>query len=353
MTEAKRIEIPTFSRDAVLFNWIYHYIQEKGLTFPREIVASYYISLKTKPFVILTGVSGTGKTQLTKLFADALTGENTGHYILVPVAPDWTDNSALTGYYNVVQERRVDTEFSQYYTLAKDLSQEPFFVCLDEMNLAKVEHYFSQFLSHMEIGKVPPNLFITGTVNMDESTYQFSKKVLDRANTLEFNEVYIKQRPSVTQISREFNYQERKIFYDTFLGCQDKEWDEEVINVLETINSILVRRNMQFAYRVRDEVLKFIANSRGLLDKTVAIDLQILQKVMPRVGGTKEQVEQLLVQLLCFFLGADKEALPSEIEDLYLIDAGQYPACLYPRSAKKTARMLGRVREDGFVNFYE
>ena len=221
------------------------------------------------------------------------------------------------------------------------------------MNLARVEHYFSQFLSHMEIGKVPPNLFITGTVNMDESTYQFSKKVLDRANTLEFNEVYLKQRPSVTQISGEFTQQERQIFYNTFLGCQDKEWDEDVINVLETINSILVRRNMQFAYRVRDEVLKFIANSRGLLDKTVAIDLQILQKVMPRVGGTKEQVEQLLVQLLCFFLGVDKEALPSEIEDLYLIDPGQYSACLYPKSAKKTARMLGRVREDGFVNFYE
>ena len=126
MTEAIRTEVPTLSRDAVLFNWIYHYIQEKGFTFPREIVASYYISLKTKPFVILTGVSGTGKTQLTKLFADALTDENTGHYVLVPVAPDWTDNSALTGYYNVVQERRVDTEFSQYYSLAKELSKEPF-----------------------------------------------------------------------------------------------------------------------------------------------------------------------------------------------------------------------------------
>lgn len=353
MTEASRTEVSVFSRDGALLSWIYHYIQEKGFTFPRDIVASYYISLKTKPFVILTGVSGTGKTQLTKLFADAITDENSGHYLLVSVAPNWTDDSALSGYYNVIQEKQVHTDFSQFYSLAMDLRLEPIFVCLDEMNLAKVEHYFSQYLSHMEVGKMPPNLFITGTVNVDESTYQFSKKVLDRANTLEFNDIFLKQRPTVTKISREFNYQERLIFYSTFLSCKEMEWDEDVIQVLDTINSILVRRNMQFAYRVRNEVLKFIANSRGLLDKSAAIDLQLLQKVLPRIGGTKEQVEQILLQLLSFFLGVNKEDLPVEIEDLYTINTDEYPDCHYPRSAKKTARMLGRVREDGFVNFYE
>ena len=339
--------------DADLLNWICQYVQQRGFTFTREVVADYYVSLKTKPFVILTGVSATGKTGLTQLVASALSGPDAGHYLLVPVSPDWTDDTYLLGYYNVIQERQIETAFSKFYRWSSDVRSEPFFVCLDEMNLAKVEHYFSHFLSKMETGELPPNLFITGTVNVDESTYLFSKKVLDRANTIEFTEVYLFDKPGGGSIQDNFTWAERQVIFDVFLKSRGPEWDEDVLFTLEGVNSILVQRNLQFAYRVRDEVLKYMANSEGLLEKYVALNMQILQKVLPRLSGTREQLEKVLSDLLSYFLLGNYEELPAPISNLYLLDTAAYEECLFHRSAKKVARMLARVREDGFVSFYE
>ena len=223
--------------DADLLNWICQYVQQRGFTFTREVVADYYVSLKTKPFVILTGVSATGKTGLTQLVASALSGPDAGHYLLVPVSPDWTDDTYLLGYYNVIQERQIETAFSKFYRWSSDVRSEPFFVCLDEMNLAKVEHYFSHFLSKMETGELPPNLFITGTVNVDESTYLFSKKVLDRANTIEFNEVYLFDKPGGGSIQDNFTWAERQVIFDVFLKSRGPEWDEDVLFTLEVHTS--------------------------------------------------------------------------------------------------------------------
>ena len=324
-----------------------------GFAYPREIVADYYISLKAKSFVILTGVSGTGKTRLTQLVASALTGRESGHYLLVPVAPDWTDDSCLLGYYNVIQEKQIETAFSKFYHWGGDVKEEPFFVCLDEMNLAKVEHYFSYFLSSMETGSYPPNFFITGTVNIDESTYQFSRKVLDRANTIEFNDVSLLDRPVDVGMQEDFTWADRQVMFDLVLRRHEMVWDEDVLFTLDGVNHILVKRNLQFAYRVRDEILRFMANSEGLLEKYTALDLQILQKVLPRLSGTREQLEKVLLDLLSYILLGNTDPLQTPVKDLYLLDTDEYPDCLFPRSAKKTARMLARVREDGFVTFYE
>ena len=339
--------------DADLLDWVCHYIESQGFTFPREIVADYYLALKAKPFVILAGISGTGKTQLTRLFAEALTGASSGRYLLVPVGPDWTDDSYLIGYYNVIQEKQIETDFSKIYSWAADVRNEPFFVCLDEMSLARVEHYFSSVLSKMEMGALPPNLFITGTVNMDETAYQFSKKVLDRTNTIEFNDVDLLERPRGGVLYDDFTYDQRHNMFEVFLKSDGAEWDGDVLFTLEGINAILAKRNLQFAYRVRDEVLKFMANSRGLLPKYTALDFQILQKVLPRLSGSRQQLERLLLDLLSYLLLGNEDPLPAPIEDLYLLDPTEYPECLFPMSAKKTARMLSKVREDGFVFYYE
>ncbi len=350
---AQNVTTPRITDEANLLDWVCRYIEGQGFTYPREVVADYYISLKTKPFVILTGVSGTGKTRLTQLLADALTSAGSGHYLLVPVAPDWTDNSYLMGYYNVIQERQIDTAFSRFYNMAGDVRKEPFFVCLDEMNLAKVEHYFSHFLSNMETGDFPANLFITGTVNIDESTYQFSRKVLDRANTIEFNDVNLLDRPRGGDVYDSFTVGERQAMFDLFLVSREMEWDEDVLFTLDGINAILKKRNLQFAYRVRNEVLKFVGNAEGLLEKYTALDLQILQKVLPKLSGTREQLERVLVEMLSYLLLGNNDPLPAPVKDLYLLDPAEYEECLFPRSAKKIARMLARVREDGFVTFYE
>ena len=234
----------SIASEADLLDWICSYIAGQGFTFPPEVVVDYYISLKAKPFVILTGISGTGKTRLTQLFAEALTGHDSGHSLLVAVAPDWTDDSYLLGYYNVIQEKQIETAFSRFYAWSSDVKGEPFFVCLDEMNLAKVEHYFSHFLSSMETGSFPTNFFMTGTVNIDESTYQFSKKVLDRANTIEFNDVYLQDRPRTGTLHDDFTWDERQVIFDIFLRVKEMEWDEDVLFTLDGINSILKQRNL-------------------------------------------------------------------------------------------------------------
>jgi len=205
-------------------NNLYDNIANNGYVFSHEIMSRFYFSLKTKPLVILSGISGTGKTKIAQLFAQYICQEDDTEHArkrlaFVSVRPDWMDNKGLLGYYNMLDEKYHATPVLELLLDAADDPDRPYFVILDEMNLAKVEHYFSDFLSVMESrthdnlagetirlhplemaethdGRivpgdipVPANVFFAGTVNVDESTYMFSPKVLDRANVIEFNEV--------------------------------------------------------------------------------------------------------------------------------------------------------------------
>ena len=208
---------------------LYDYFHTKGYFFSKEILSRYFLSLKTKPFVILTGISGTGKTKIAQVFAQYMCQdketqeERQSRYAFIPVRPDWMDNKGLLGYYNLLDEKYYSTPVLRILLEAKDHPEKPYFIILDEMNLAKVEQYFSDFLSIMESRTtgdprgekldlhsineaktpdgdtipenihIPANVFFTGTVNVDESTYMFSPKVLDRANVVEFNQVDLKK----------------------------------------------------------------------------------------------------------------------------------------------------------------
>lgn len=178
------------------------------------------VSLKSKPFVILAGTSGTGKTRLVRLFAEAIgaTSAN-GRYCQVAVRPDWSDSTDLFGHVDL-NGNFVPGAILPFLKAAKGDKKHPYILCLDEMNLARVEYYMSDFLSIIEsrglkdgeivsdlimtndkygndkeavatYGEIgfPQNLYIVGTVNMNETTFPFSRKVLDRANTIEFNYV--------------------------------------------------------------------------------------------------------------------------------------------------------------------
>lgn len=348
-------------------------IARQGFTFPPLTVRNYYIALKAKPFVILTGLSGTGKTRLTRLFAETLTaGGVSDQYLILPVRPDWTDSAPLLGYHNLLADRYVSTPFLGLLSLASQPENRElaFFVCLDEMNLARVEHYFADVLSAMETpeGRIPlhegrtavlpPNVFLTGSVNMDEATYPFSRKVLDRANTIEFTQVDFsggtgekittsaQLLPEITPPERQRLFlagrvttlshaQERLHFLDT-------AFPEQVRETLSGLNALLEGRGMHFGYRVRDEITRYTAASFtsdgvGLLDATdraanlqIALDLQITQKVLPRLSGTQETLERLL---------KDTEAWTAERG--------------FKRSRDKLARMRGRASEEGTVSFYE
>ena len=181
------------------------------------------MTVSTKPFVILSGISGTGKSKIVELFAEAV-GANYDNerFKLIPVRPDWSDATDLLGYRNIENKFVSGIIIDAAYEAMQHLDK-PYFLCLDEMNLARVEYYFSDILSSMETRKInddemitqkllsraqfgkderaydkygdvyiPQNLYIIGTVNMDETTFPLSKKVLDRANTIEFNKVDLK-----------------------------------------------------------------------------------------------------------------------------------------------------------------
>ena len=178
-----------------------------GLVYTDKLITRFVSSLLTKPFVILTGLSGSGKTKLAQAYVQWICQEES-QYRIIPVGADWTNREPLLGYPNALKPEeyvKPDSGVIDLIIQANSNPELPHFLILDEMNLSHVERYFADFLSVMESNeeiplyaegtvdngvpsklKVPANLFIIGTVNIDETTNMFSPKVLDRANTIEF-----------------------------------------------------------------------------------------------------------------------------------------------------------------------
>lgn len=358
-----------------LVNHIDSYIKSKGFYYTKVEIINLFLSLKTKPFVILSGISGTGKTKIVQWLAESVgANEDNGQFTLIPIRPDWNDGSDLLGYVDIKGDFK-EGPLTKVVKRAEQNPKLPYFVLLDEMNLARVEHYFSDILSVMESRKwengqivssnllteetagvnlkLPTNLYIIGTVNMDETTHPFSKKVLDRANTIEFNRVALDNLAFLEElkpvdpipISHEklsSNYLHLKDVYG-----QHKELVEAATNELVKMNEALQLINAHVGYRVRDEICFYLANNEegGLLDYKSAIDHCILQKVLPRVAGSDSRVDELLRALYRIF--TNKEAL-DDIEN----NQADLETAKYPRSAEKVLEMLRRLRDDGFTSFW-
>jgi len=248
----------------------------------------------TKRFAILSGLSGTGKTQLLQQYAHTLCElmelDPERHIAAVAVRPDWRDPTGLLGYLNALHaEPSFHAEPALRLVLAAVKSPHlPYFLLLDEMNLARVERYFAPFLSSMENGaplqlhaqddvvdgvpgavRWPDNLRIGGSVNMDETTHPFSDKVLDRAFTLEFWDVdlpsYFARRPNRTQ-------------------------DDAVVEaLLLKVQRELTPIRRHFGYRTAGEVLAWVAHARATPSSGVTLnellDQALFSKVLPRLRG--------------------------------------------------------------------
>lgn len=352
-----------------LIEHIHSYITSQGFNYSLTNIKNLYLSLRSKPFVIISGISGTGKTKIVQLFAESVGAtEENGRFNLIPVRPDWSDGSELLGYTDIKGEFQKGplTEMVEH-AMDPEHQHLPHFVLLDEMNLARVEYYFSDVLSVMEsrrrngvniissylldekaIGvplRLPENLFIIGTVNMDETTHPFSKKVLDRANTIEFNEIYLEnfdyleeqEEVEAQQFLNEqlaANYISLKDVYATHSALISK-----VSSRLVAINKILEPLNAHVGYRVRDEICFYMIHNAeaGLLDENEAFDFCIMQKILPRITGGDGRVDTLLTDLLEWLTGQSYDSAIS----------GNYP-----RSTKKVAEMLGRYHADGFTSFW-
>ena len=353
-----------------LIKEIYSYIKGKGFTYSVSDIKNLYLSLRSKPFVIIAGISGTGKTKIAQLFAESIGAtEANGQFKLIPVRPDWSDGSELLGYIDLKNEFQKGplTEMIEH---ALDNPKLPHYVLLDEMNLARVEYYFSDVLSVMEsrrrdgeiitssnlldekfLGralKLPENLYIIGTVNMDETTHPFSKKVLDRANTIEFNEIHLNNFDHLgTQEQSDPLLISNNNVAANFISLKDiyvdhRELIEKVSIKLEEINKILEPINAHVGYRVRDEICFYMVHNanENLLDENEAFDYCLMQKILPRITGSDGRIDILLSNLFESLTG-----MPYEAETI------DYPG-IYPRSSKKVAEMIRRYHMDGFTSFW-
>lgn len=292
----------------------------------------FITSLLAKPFVILTGNSGTGKTRIAKIFAEymeVIFEEGEKNWLSVPVGADWTDNTKIMGFFNpIANEGKGEYEETDIIKLIKRANENPdipFFLILDEMNLSHVERYFSDFLSHMETPDIPfdiegnvieypKNLFITGTVNIDETTYMFSPKVLDRANVVEFKpdmdkvlalfeepEKIKKINPAGESLARGFlrlaeDIQAGKDNLSEDITSKAKEFFQAAYEATE-------KRGFEFAYRTVREIRQYMAAAYELSNKEEdfviekALDEQLLQKVLPKIHGNRKEIGGLLEEI--------------------------------------------------------
>ncbi len=319
----------------------------------------YLTALRTKPFMLLAGISGTGKSRIVREMAKACWASHEEDYgkncprnfCMVQVKPNWHDSSDLIGYVSRINgEKYVVGPFLRFIAKAMQDPKRPYFLCLDEMNLAPVEQYFAEYLSVIESRKlqdghietdpivpfenteaygslidqlfdsdeerkaykteeggkrltIPENLFVVGTVNMDETTFSFSRKVLDRAMTIEMNEVNLHGGLEAGGAA-EFGYigedlmgeaaEGRDIYADNQALCED------VIEYLGKVNEILEGTPFKIAYRTRNEFLLYAVNRLHFAPESEVwqtLDEMTSMKILSRIEGDNERCEHVLREL--------------------------------------------------------
>lgn len=364
-----------------MIDHIYDYISSKGFIFEKTDIANLYLSMKTKAFVLMAGISGTGKSKLVELFANAI-GANidNGRYRLISVRPDWNDGTDLFGYIDINGNfiPGMLTEITYEANKDKNLNK-PYIVCLDEMNLARVEYYLSDYLSIIETrhrkadqirtNRIFPegyfkdenkyrdiyfsdNIIIIGTVNMDDTTFAFSEKVLDRANTIEFSRVDLNSLDFLNFELKEIQL-DNENFKTSYLTIKDainenRHFVERVNRNIIDIHEILKEYDLHFGYRLRDEIVFYMLenNKAQLLDYSVALDFQIMQKILPRISGSDYYIKETLINLFNYLNPQEEIRSSHNYLEEVSIDGSEFP-----RSSKKIIKML-RSYENGYVSFW-
>ena len=405
-TVPPQAELPFDTSGSDVLTAIHNYLRQQGLIFEKNFIEAFLLALKTKPFVILSGISGTGKSALPRALMK-MVGNSIG---VIAVAPDWTDNADMLGYFDV-QGTFVEGEFTSIVQKAAQNLESPYFVVLDEMNLARVEYYFAQTLSGLESRRVDkatnhvvyddylfnsavrerleekeqseladlkltPNVYIIGTVNVDETTHPFSKKVLDRANVLESGDVDLMQGiedetesdKGVTAVPTLNAFFAGKV---TNLNELKSEWEsasylshlqitetlKEWVALLTEFAQLLKPHKMNFGFRVRDEVCIYLYHA-ACLDPDAThnegwwyrhFDRQLVQKVLTRISGEQGQIERDIVKLFELCIEPDFNA-SEELASKWVFEETKQeeesvtePVPRFPAAARKLQRMLLEV----------
>ena len=378
---------------------------------------SYLTAIRTKPFLLLAGISGTGKSRIVRELAfkscpkylQDKNGTTPGNYCMIEVKPNWHDSTELLGYYSSFNGGGYRfTKFDRFVVKAWLNPDVPFFVCLDEMNLASVEQYFAEFLSVLEtrsrdqeghvvtgalvdkqyfkddtkmkedlgldgaddwtikvrsdlVNKgltLPPNLIIIGTVNMDDTTYQFSRKVIDRAMTIEMNGGELSQmfgNSNSLKYRSDEDVVKLGMFKAPYINAdevieryqsQAQIIKEKLPEKLETVNTALKDTPFQISYRVLNELVIYLgtlmdeATAKGetidddalpaLIDQ--AMDQITLMKILPRIEGDEDM-----------FRRSGGTNVLKTLQSLFSEETDSY---------KKLKEMIDRLDRTGFTRFW-
>lgn len=393
--------------------------EDEKETKSRDIVPMlrpYITAIKSKPFLLLAGISGTGKSRIVRELARACwdadseeyKAQKPGNYEMVQVKPNWHDSSELIGYVSRVSGEPVYVagDFLKFVAKAWEEPEVPYFLCLDEMNLAPVEQYFAEYLSVIESRKadgegnittdpilnkskedwyrvltseltdddetrnrfledgicIPQNLIVVGTVNMDETTFSFSRKVLDRAMTIEMNEV---------DLSGGLDNKFEKIgklgtaeligtavegvdIYSSYKGVCDT-----AIAYLQSINEKLEGTPFKIAYRTRNEVLLYVVNNLPYNkiegdEKNVyteeyivarALDEITNMKILSRIEGDETKVSKA-------FLDDLKNAIKEGLEKVFNEIFDEEDDDLYTSVSLAKLEEMKKRLDSGYTSFW-
>lgn len=307
------------------------HVHTSGYVYTEKDLVNFHVAMKSSTLVILSGMSGTGKSKLFSLYGESL-GLPSEEICMIPVRPSWTDDTDILGYLDTTTMlyRAADTGLVD--TL-RDASQNPdklYLICFDEMNLARVEHYFSQFLSVLEnpVGKrflqlynpelegrvynaneypsrieLGKNLLFVGTVNLDESTFHFSDKVLDRANVIRFHRCSFTELKKCSLEAPPKQEVLPTISTTAYLSFQNPEkraisLSDKEIAFLSDLDALLdeTKTDGGIGFRILRQIDDYLKNvpQGASLTHGEAFDLQIAQRVLTKLRGSREQLQDLL-----------------------------------------------------------
>lgn len=362
-------------------------IKKTGLVYSDNLIKRFAFSLMSKRFLILSGLAGSGKTQLALAFASALVKNREKQMCVVSVGADWTNREPLLGFPNALQPGKYVKPESGVLDLLIEANKpenadKPFFLILDEMNMSYVERYFADFLSAMESKEpislwnpdeakgennevdrvpqkvaLPKNLFIIGTINVDETTYMFSPKVLDRANVIEFKIAedemaeFLKDMKEIDRDSINGKAADMGVDFVEKAYRKDLKKDEKAIETLHSFFNELKGVNAEFGYRSATEIFRFICQAKSnddaapMLTDAEILDAAIVQKLLPKLHGSRKKLEPVLGRLwkLCFTgSGKDLNIAQEHVEKAQLKE-----------SADKIRRMYESATANGFTSFAE
>jgi len=368
------------------------YARAAGLAFGLDTLRAVLVGLRVRPFAVFVGASGTGKTRLAQLLARFMTEslpERPGaqRVAVVPVRPDWLDARGLLGFLNVLPGSGVyeDTATLRVILDAVAHPDEPHFLLLEEMNLARVEHYLAEILAAMEVGvpiplhgrpggistadgartvpsevPLPPNLFVIGTLNVDETTHAFSTKVLDRAWCWEFHAAppsqllgaWLGDRP----VTPAADPSERGALLGE--GPVDDPVRALVLAMgrggvgarIDRLFEALQAHGRPFGFRVATELVRFVdVCTRGALEVPPgwALDQAVLGKVLPRLSGSRAELESTLHALLAVCRAEDSR--PGVATGRGVAEARDAPPEDLHATAARLRAMLVRLGREDFV----